>query len=336
MSDKQQKLEVADKALQPLKEIILKAKEGFIQANTGLDFRAEALFAFQALERNDFLRDTALRNPLSLRMAMENVAAVGLTLNPACQFAFLVPRDGAVVLDISYRGLIKIATDSGAILWARAELVYSKDQFEWRGPAEAPVHKADVFAEDRGEFRGVYCIAKTPQGDILVEAMPANEVYKIRDTSRAKNGPWVTWFEEMARKSVIKRASKTWPKGDLRLFRAIQVLNQHEGLDEPYLSSGEEGKQPPPDSQPPESQVVPEASQVPEAIKKMAAKLCYRAAKVGAWEEAREYAKNRFSGPELAYILDQLARAEKVGGKATADTAKEAIEASKKKLKQAA
>lgn len=315
-----------NESLKPLKEIILKAKEGFIQANSSLDFRAEALFAYQALERNGFLRDTALKNPLSLRLAMENVAAVGLTLNPACQFAFLVPRDGAVLLDISYRGLIKIATDSGAILWARAELVYSKDRFEWRGPAEAPVHQADVFAEDRGEFVGVYCIAKTPQGDILVEAMPASEVYKIRDTSRAKKGPWVTWFEEMARKSVIKRASKTWPKGDLRLFKAIEVLNEHEGLDEPFQAEPQKADWA---AVPP-----PSGREVTEELKKLAAKLCYRASKSGAWQEAREYAENRFTGPELAFILDQLSRAEKIG-RAEGDSGKEAIESSKK-LNQAA
>lgn len=299
--------------LAPLKEIILKAKDGFIQANTGLDFRAEAMFAFQALERNEFLRDTALRNPVSLRLAMENVAAVGLTLNPATQFAFLVPRDGAVVLDISYRGLIKIATDSGAILWARSELVYSKDRFEWHGPAQAPIHEADVFADDRGEFRGVYCLAKTPQGDILVEAMPASEVYKIRDTSRAKKGPWVFWFKEMARKSVIKRASKTWPKGDLRLFKAIQVLNEHEGLDEPSIQDSipEPGPEAPPPPPPP--------SEVPEAVKKVAAKLCYRAAKAGAWEEAEEYARQRFTGAELAYVLDQLERSKRIGSEQPAE-----------------
>ncbi|MBN2702381.1 MAG: recombinase RecT [Methylothermaceae bacterium] len=295
--------------LPPLKEIIQKSKDGFIQADSGLDFRSEAVFAFQALERNEYLRDTALRNPISLRLSMENVAAVRLTLNPATQFAFLVPRDGAVVLDISYRGLIKIATDSGSILWARAELVYEDDKFEWRGPAQAPVHETDIFAEDRGAFRGVYCLAKTPQNDILVEAMPAHEVHKIRDTSRAKKGPWVTWFEEMARKSVIKRASKTWPKGDLRLFKAIQILNQHEGLDEPHLVNQGEAQTEPERTERKSPPSPPPSSEVSETVKKAAAKLCYRAAKAGAWEEAEEYAGNRYEGAELAFVLDQLNRA---------------------------
>ncbi len=270
-------------------EIIERSRDGFIKAasGSGMDFRSEAAFAMKALERNEQLRETAIRNPMSLQTAMENIAAVGLSINPITQLASLIPRDGAVVLDISYEGIIKIATESWAILWARAEPVYEKDRFVWRGPAQLPIHEAEVF-EDRGAFRGVYCIAKTPQNDVLVEVMPASEVYKIRDTSRAKNGPWIDWFEEMARKAVIKRASKTWPKVDPRLFKAIQILN-HEGLEIP--------------------EALPPSQEVSEAVKKFAAKLCYRAAKADAWEEAEEYARNRYEGENLAFVLDQLSRA---------------------------
>src|SRR3546814_4153463 len=95
---------------------------------------------------------------------MINVASTGLTLNPAHGHAYLVPRDGAIVLDISYKGLIKIATDTGSVLWARAECVYGKDTFRYHGPAAMPEHEADPFSE-RGEIVGAYCIAKTPRSE---------------------------------------------------------------------------------------------------------------------------------------------------------------------------
>lgn len=227
------------KQLVPWVDTIAKAEHKFAEivkaSGTEVSFATESMFAFQALQKNENTTKTAAGNLASVRDAIINVASIGLSLNPATQYAYLVPRDGAICLDVSYKGLIKLATDTGSMLWVRAELVYSNDTFVYHGPAAAPEHGANVFG-DRGEFIGVYCIAKTLEGDILTEVMGADEIYKVRDTSMAwvkkKAGPWKDWFGEMARKTVIKRASKTWPRSDKRdrLARAIEVINQHEGL----------------------------------------------------------------------------------------------------------
>jgi hypothetical protein len=147
--------------------------------------------------------------------------------------AYLVPRDGGICLDISYRGLVKLATDSGAILWAKTELVYENDTFKWKGVNEAPEHSADPFG-DRGEVQGGYCQARLHDGSVMVEVMPIEEIYKVRDTSKAfqkGKGPWCDWPEEMMKKTVTKRASKSWPQTENRhrVDKAIEVLNEHEG-----------------------------------------------------------------------------------------------------------
>lgn len=228
MSDKQ------EKELQPWQSAIQGARERFEKNSDLVSYDRESIFAMQALMKTDYAMKVANANPTSVRLAMINVASTGLTLNPANGYAYLVPRDNAIQLDISYKGLIKIATDTGAVRWARAEIVRDKDRFVFRGPAQAPEHEADAF-RDRGEIIGVYCIAKTSDGDILTEIMPSDELSKIRDKSMAyaksKSGPWVEFFEQMAKKSVIKRASKTWPytdRGD-RLSHAIEVANASEG-----------------------------------------------------------------------------------------------------------
>ena len=59
-------------------------------------FAAESQFAVQALQGNKFLYDTAYKNSESLRNAIINVAAIGISLNPANKHAYLVPRDGKV------------------------------------------------------------------------------------------------------------------------------------------------------------------------------------------------------------------------------------------------
>lgn len=224
------------KELQPYQDGIAKAKERWQQiATSGFKYDVESIFAMQMLTKSDFAISVANSNPGSVRLAMINVASTGLTLNPANGYAYLVPRDGSIVLDISYKGLIKIATDTGSVQWARADLVYAQDQFIYHGPATIPDHVADPFKADRGDIIGAYCIAKTSGGDILTEVMPRAELEKIRDKSQAwikkKAGPWAEWFEQMCKKAVIKRASKTWPyteKAD-RLAQAIEIANNSEG-----------------------------------------------------------------------------------------------------------
>ena len=299
---------------------IARAEERFRKLNSaGLDYQAEALFALQSCQNNDYLARVADGNPMSLLMSVANVAAIGLTLNPVFMFAFLVPRDGKVVLDISYRGLIKIATDIGSIKWAKAELVHTNDEFRYLGPAKEPYHVADVFAAptDRGDFRGAYCIAKTHDGGVLVEAMSASEIYKVRDLSAAyaknKSGAWVDFFGEQAKKTVLKRASKTWPKTDReqRFAEAIRLLNEENG--EGLLELAEERARQ-------ERQArtvitvpvgkVPAAEEVSDRVRRTVMEVIERARKGGAWGAARDYVNQKYTGSELDYALAEINKAQ--------------------------
>ena len=214
-------------------------KERFLTLNSAnndpLSFEKECMFAKQQLEKNSFSMKVAAGNQNSLQASILNVAAIGISLNPASQHAYLVPRSGAICLDISFQGLRKIATDSGAIEWAKVELVYKNDTFKYKGPITQPDHEADPFS-DRGSLVGGYCIARLPSGEFMIEVMNVDEINKVRDTSKAsKNGPWVNWYDEMAKKTILKRAFKQWPQSAktpnerMRLESAVSVSHESEG-----------------------------------------------------------------------------------------------------------
>ena len=188
----------------------------------------ESQFAMQLFQKNDFLTKTAMNNPVSAQNAIINVAAIGITLNPASKLAYLVPRDGMVCLDISYMGLLHLAQATGSIKWGQCKLVYSNDTYESNGLDTAPTHKYNAFG-DRGAVVGGYCTVKTPDGDYLTEEMSLAEIKATEATSKAKNGPWKNFWEEMARKTIVKRASKYWPRAE-RLDNAIHVINEDEGV----------------------------------------------------------------------------------------------------------
>jgi len=218
-------------------------------------FAKESQFALQLLTQKDFkgkdnfLLSTAKKNPESLRNAIVNIAAVGLSLNPVSKDAYLVPRDNRICLDVSFRGLCKLAERGGGIKLVQAKIVRDNDEFELNGALKEPTHKYSPF-KDRGEIVGVYCIAICDTGEVLTEVMTVQECYYIRDRTqiwqRSGKGPWKDFPEQMMLKTVVKRAAKMWPstKSGIHIHKAIEVINEHEGIDfEKEKTEAEEQKQ---------------------------------------------------------------------------------------------
>lgn len=224
-----------------LKQIVDSTKPDFnklAEIHGAVSFDSEAAYAMQILNSNSYLLSKAAGNPDSLKTAVLNVAAMGLTLRPDQKLAYLVPRNGSVCLDISYMGYVHLATEAHAIKWAKAEIVRERDTFQFNGHGKDVTHPFNPFAKDRGEIVGCYVTAMTHDGDYLVEMMSIEEIYNIRDRSEAwksgKSCPWKTDESEMIKKTVIKRAYKSWPKTDSRgnrFAKAVAVSNTADPID---------------------------------------------------------------------------------------------------------
>lgn len=219
------------------------------EIHKSVNFKTEAEFAIQLLRNNEFLLNAAKSNPSSLVDAINTVAAVGLSLCKAKKQAYLVPRDGKVILDISYKGLCDLATKSKSIKWVQAKIVMKNDEYESMGVGLKPNHKFNPFSKERGLKVGVYCVAKTGDDEFLTEEMSIKEVYYIRDKSsksaKSKYSPWQTFPDEMVKKTCIRRASKLWPNMEgSQLEKAVGYLNQTEGInfDDPVYADVEDLK----------------------------------------------------------------------------------------------
>jgi recombination protein RecT len=108
-------------------------------------------------------------------------------------------------------GIYKRMRNSGELASISAYVVFSNDSFDYElGDTPHINHKPAMG--DRGQPIGAYAIAKLTNGEVLREVMSVSEIDKIRAASRsADKGPWVQWWEEMARKSVIRRLAKRLP-----------------------------------------------------------------------------------------------------------------------------
>ena len=224
--------------LKLFEKMAMMAKPAFDKMTDEATFNREINFAFQILRGNTTLQKC---NPDTIKNAISNIALTGATLNPALQQAFLIPRsiriDGKKVmsccLDFSYRGLIKIATDTGSVTHWDAVEVFEGDEFGIIQGSENPhVHHIPKFPRDpNAPLIAVYSRATLHNKEKSFLVMEKYEIDDTRNTSQCPDSPaWKNQYGQMAKKTVMKRHYKTLPQTD-RMSEAIQVINDHEGFE---------------------------------------------------------------------------------------------------------
>jgi recombination protein RecT len=219
----------ANQALVPFRTALTQAQGAFGEALPAIVAKTltpERLtrITLSALGRNDkLLRCT----PTSVLRAVMDAASLGLEpTGGALGQAYLVPYGNEAQLIIGYRGFIALAQRTGCVLAVEARPVYEADYFVVEyGDSPKTTHRPS-FDADPGELIAAYAIATLAGGVRLVEAMSRAQIDKIRARSRSRNnGPWVTDYDEMARKTVVRRAAKYWPMS-LDLSRALEIDNR--------------------------------------------------------------------------------------------------------------
>lgn len=136
---------------------------------------------------------------------------------------------------IGYRGFIELARRSGNFESVEAHPVHAKDFFKLAfGLTPVLEHQPDLTG-DPGELVLAYVIARFKDGGKHVEVMTRKQIEAVRERSKAGNGgPWTTDYEEMCRKTVVRRAAKYWPLSP-ELADALDNENENDMRGGPYL-----------------------------------------------------------------------------------------------------
>lgn len=167
----------------------------------------------------------------SLFSAIVNCGQLGLEPNTPAQQAHLVPFKGQCTLVIGYRGYIELARRSGEVGPVYADIIREFDKWELvSGLMRDLKHWPDLTLADRGKPLAYYSVYRSKDnlwGDFVV--MNKKEVDAIRDRSKNKSsdGPWVTDYDAMGKKTAIKQNMKTAPLG-LEVARAVAVDDKAE------------------------------------------------------------------------------------------------------------
>jgi len=175
--------------------------------------------------------------PASIVKACMNAAQDGLVIDGREAALVMFKRDGIEEAQYMpmYRGLLKLAYNTGKLASIEVYLVYEKEvnegKFRYIAGTDPKIVHEPIFMGDRGSIVAAYAVAKLTNGGIVQELMTIDELEAVRSKSRGKNGPWSdekVGKPEMYKKTVLKRTCKRLPfstesREDAKFLEAVQI-----------------------------------------------------------------------------------------------------------------
>lgn len=168
--------------------------------------------ALTALNSNATLQQCS---PNSFLGAMMQAAQLGLEPNTPLGQAYLIPYRNHGQLEcqfqVGYKGMVDLFYRSGGKV-IQSEVVYEHDTFSFEYGLDPKLQHIPAKS-DRGNPTHVYAVFRTKDDGYGFAVMSMNDVraHAKKYSKAYSNGPWQTNFEEMAKKTVIKKALKYAP-----------------------------------------------------------------------------------------------------------------------------
>lgn len=186
----------------------------------------KALPAVMTPERFIRIANSALSNnatlqsctPQSFLSALMTSAQLGLEVNTALGQAYIIPyyngKKGKYEcqFQIGYKGLIDLAYRSGMVKTIQAHTVYENDVFDYELGLE-PMIKHKPAVSNRGNAIYYYAVIKLKDGGDCFAVASKEDIiaHKAQFSKTRTTSPWDTNFDEMAKKTVLKKALKYAP-----------------------------------------------------------------------------------------------------------------------------
>lgn len=211
------------RAAQPQNDFraLLKSQWGKIQSVMPKGASPERLFQLAVSAYNQTPKLAECSN-ISMLSCVMKCASLGLEPSAVDGLgrAYILPywnsksrhMDAQVI--IGYKGMIELARRSGQIKSIHAQAVYEGDDYEhWEDETGQHFRFVAADVEHTPEnLTDVYMTAHLKDGGFIFVTMTKREVDAVRKRSKSPNdGPWVTDYEAMALKTVIRRSFRYLP-----------------------------------------------------------------------------------------------------------------------------
>jgi recombination protein RecT len=150
-------------------------------------------------------------DPGSLLLAAYEAAELGVSLSPTLQLGYIIPYGGKAQFQISWRGLVQKAYESGCVKVFFAEVVYANDKFQRQYAPKRNLFHAPADG-DRGEAIGAYALVEFKDGTVDWEWADKNLIERHRKHSKQPDSlMWSKFHEEAWKKTAIRILAKRLP-----------------------------------------------------------------------------------------------------------------------------
>jgi len=152
--------------------------------------------------------------PATIAKAVLESSQLGLMPDGVLGHGYMVPYGTNCTFIPGYKGLIELARRSGKVDSIFARAVYEGDEFDYEYGLEPKLTHKDsrLLGNEKGQLVAVYAVARLKDAEPAFDVMHKEDVEKNRKRSPAStSGPWVTDYDEMAKKTVLRRLCKYLP-----------------------------------------------------------------------------------------------------------------------------
>jgi recombination protein RecT len=222
----------------------LEARLAHIQKWVTANVRPEALirFALLDLQQNDKLRAC---DPATIYAGLLACAVTGLEPGALKGEAYLVPFGGKAQFIVGWKGIVKQARRTREIVGLTSNVVFEGDTFELDLGTENRLRHLPLLRGDRGSIIGSYAIATFATGHREIEWVDREDIDRVRAVAdkRGASPAWKDWYDQMARKTSVRRLGKRLPLGhDYYVGMAVEQAQEDGKSDRDVLDIVTDGE----------------------------------------------------------------------------------------------
>lgn len=167
----------------------------------------------EEIKSNEQLRAAIQANPVKFAIYLKNLITLGIDISQ--KQAYFLPYGNEITSVLDYKTLMALIKKHTNVKSINAQLVYENEVFHVE-QGKVMEHRQNPFAskDEKGALVGAYSIFTLDDGSKDYYFASLEEINKVKKYSKSANSkfsPWNNWFDEMVKKTVIKKGMKFYP-----------------------------------------------------------------------------------------------------------------------------
>ena len=164
-------------------------------------------------KNNKQLGSAIQANPVKFAIYLKNLIKLGVDISQ--RQAYFLPYGNEITSVLDYKTLMALIKKHTNVKSIDAQLVYENETFHVE-QGKVVEHRQNPFAskDEKGDIIGAYSVFTLDDNTKDYYFASLEEIKKVKECSKSANSKysqWHNWYEEMIKKTVIRKGMKFYP-----------------------------------------------------------------------------------------------------------------------------